>query len=682
MQSKDLIIEIGTEEIPARFLEGIFADCRAKSEKLLAEKRLGFGRVEVFGTMRRLILGVSQVTVMQKDAELKIKGPSKAKAFSPEGVPSKTAEAFASSKGVRVDQLVIEKFNNTEYVFAVRHEKGMPSEAVLKDLVPDLMSSLYLPISMKWGRGDHVFIRPVHYIAAFFGGKRLACEAAGIESMEKVPAHKAIFNAKKERFAGKTVEDYKAFLKRLGVIACSSERRRNIEKGISGFLAEGVQFVPDGPLLSETADLVENPSVLRGKYKKDYCGSIPEAVISTVIKKQQKCFPVQGDNSFFIVADGRKCQEISSGYEQVVNARLADAKFFYDEDLKVPLARAIEKTNKITYLKNAGTMMDKTQRARSLCSFVSAKLGAGTALKKKAERAAELSKFDLATHLVGEFPSLAGVMGRCYAIAGGEDPEVADAVLEQYLPAFSGDRLPDSLAGAVLGLSDRIDTIACCFSAGIIPTGSEDPYALRRSAQGLVAILLGKDLNISLSEIIEESFRLLGGADPALKAKTADFILQRFKAVLEGDGAGREIAEAVINNADVLAEAYCRAFEIKKVVAEEWFKDLVMSADRVKRICPAASAEKIDVSRFLDAEESILYNAFTEAKRSFDAKYLEHDFGAALMQLSPLSKPLAVFFEKVLVMHEDPAVKSNRLALLSHIKELYERFADLSKIPV
>ena len=682
MQLKDLIIEIGTEEIPARFLQPMFSDLAAKTEKLLAQKRLTSGRIEVFGTMRRIIISATDVPAMQPDAQLKIKGPSKEKAFSKDGTPTKTAQAFAASKGVSLDGLILEKVNNVEYVFAIKDEKGLPSEEVLKTAAAELLSSAYLPISMKWGKGDHSFIRPIHYISAFFGGKPLPCEAAGIVSGEEVPSHRALSEGKKAKFRGKTVEEYKKFLKGLGVIAENRTRKEMIEKNIAGALDHGEKGLsPDPELIAEVSDLVEDPRVLKGMYKRELCGAIPQEVISTVIKKQQKCFPVQGSNTFFIIADGRDFREISAGYEQVVNARLADAKFFYDEDLKHPVSHYVEKTKKITYLEKAGTMMDKTLRMRELCGFIADQLGADGSVAMKARKAAELAKFDLATHLVGEFPSLAGVMGRCYALAAGEDPAVALALMEQYLPAFAGDELPVSIEGAILGLSDRFDTIASCFSAGIVPTGSEDPYALRRSAQGIVAIMLGGNMRLSLSRVLEKAFELSGG-EPSLREKASDFILQRFRAVLENDGSGREIAESVLASADIFTDSYCRAFEIKNALSQGWLRDVAVSADRVKRICPREALSPADPSMFVEDEEKKLYASYLSVKDAFRSKADALEHAAALKELAPIAGPLAVFFEKVLVMHEDPGLKRNRLALLSQIRDLFEQYADLSKIPV
>ncbi len=683
MQHKDFILEIGTEEIPARFLEDIFSDCTEKAKGLLKEKRLGFENLEVFGTMRRIIIGISGIAARQNDAELKIKGPSRSHAFSSDGSPTKIAVAFAVSKGVSPDSLVTEKINNTDYVFALKHEKGLPAEDVLKEFVPEFIKSIYLPISMKWGEAEHSFIRPVHYITAVLGGKVLPCGAAGVKSSDFIRAHRFLFDNEKRSFRGASVEEFKRFLKKSGIISDSRSRREAIEKGIFGLKKDiAGESLIDPMLLLETADLVENPSVLLGRYKKDFCGAIPEEVIFTVIKKQQKCFPVSGDNSFFVVADGRDCKEISSGYEQVVNARLADAKFFYDEDLKCPLSQSLEKTKKITYLEKAGNMMDKVIRLGTLSCSIAEKLGADDIMRKKMQRAAELSKFDLASHLVGEFPSLAGIMGRYYALANGEDPQVAQAVLEQYFPAYSGDKLPDSFMGAVLGISDRMDAIAACFSSGIIPTGSEDPYALRRSAQGLVAILLGKNFRIPLSFIMNKAFAAFGGADPGLRVKAADFIVQRLKVVLENDGSGREIAEAVLKNCDIVTDAYCRAFEIKKVFDEPWFKEIVVSADRVRRICQHSSGTEVQPSLFAEEDEKKLYEKYLSVKKAYETKASVLDFGAALKELAAFSGILSVFFEKVLVMHEDPAIKKNRLALLSEIKELYEQFADFSKIAV
>ncbi len=677
-KKSDFILEIGTEEIPARFLLPLFEEIKAKTERSLKENRLLFEKIECFGTMRRIVLGIYSLNEKQLDAELKIKGPSKKHSLNEDGSFSQVALSFAKSKGVNEKDLFFEKVNEVEYLFAIKKEKGRMIKELFNEVIPQIIYSIYLPISMKWGSGEYSFIRPVHYITAFYGGKLVNLKLFGLKSSNYSRAHKFLFNNKKIKFFGKSIGDYKVFLKKFGVLP-NFEERKNIIAEQAKAIQKSEKL--DEDLLNENANLVENPILLKGFYRKDFCNSIPNEVIYSVIKKQQKCFPSKSGNLFFIVADGRSNGEISQGYEQVVNARLSDAKFFYEEDIKIPLSDFIDKTKKIIFLEKAGSLFDKTLRLKSLVAYIAEQLNFAEN-KDKLIRATQLAKFDLSTHLVGEFPDLSGIMGRYYSLLSGEDPIVADAIKEQYLPGFFGDKVPDSMFGAILGIADRIDSISSCFAAGIIPSGSEDPYGLRRAALGIISIILFKDIKISLSDLIDESLSLLKSDDSNdLAQKIKDFILQRFKMVLENDGLEKDIADSILTVADILPEAYCKAFAIKSVRDKEWFDKILLASDRVKRICKGYRGS-IDKSLFLEKEEKELYDFFILKQKDFNEKTLKRDFVSSLKVLSEFADILNTFFDKVLVMHEDEKIKNNRLALLSQILSLFEAYADFSKILV
>jgi len=682
MAKKDLLIEIGVEEVPARFLEPLLSEFCEKTKKLLAESRLDLDSVRTLGTMRRLVIFVSGLEEKQKDVSLKIKGPSKAQAFDANGAPTKTAHAFASSKGIPVESLIVEKINNSDYVFAVKEEKGLPSKKILKDLIPKIVSSVYLPISMKWQNAEFSFIRPIHYALAVYGKEAIKFNIAGINSAGFVKAHRFLFEDKKIS-AGQSasMSAHEDLLKKYGIVLDGRERRGSIKAQLDKFSSKmRGKVVVDESLLNETADLVENPKVLKGTYRQEFAESLPQEVIFTVIKKQQKCFPVSGENIFFVVADGKSHEEISAGYAQVVNARLSDAKFFYDEDRKVALGTNVEKMKKITYHEKIGSMWEKMQRVQRLSVLLAKMLGASEDQTVKISRSAELAKSDLSTHMVGEFPDLAGIMGKYYASLAGEDKDVSEAVLEHYLPRYSGGELPSGFLGAVLGLSDRMDTIASCFSTGIIPTGSEDPYALRRAAQGIVSIILGKNFSISISRLTEEALKMSGSSDPSLKNKIVEFICQRLKAVLENEGIRYDVAEAVLKNCDDMVSAYCKAFEIQKVLSADWFSKLVESADRVRKICASASGGPVDASSFIEKGEKDLYATLEKVSIDVKKSLEQKDLGSALKGLSALSLPLGKFFEDIMVMHEDMKIRNNRLALLKEVESLYLMFADFSKI--
>ncbi|MEK7377009.1 MAG: glycine--tRNA ligase subunit beta, partial [Candidatus Margulisiibacteriota bacterium] len=428
----------------------------------------------------------------QENKVLEIKGPPKSAAFDKEGNGTKAAEGFARSQGLNVKKLKIKKTEAGEYVFAVVKRNGKTSEALLKEIIPKALSSLPLPISMKWGAGDHTFIRPLHYILAVLGPKVLRLSFNGVSSSNKSRAHRLRAKNRLLNYKGAAgIKEFEAFLLKYGVVLTKRKRLELITGRIKDFEKKhNVKIKEDGELLSETANLVENPVVVAGSFLRQFLLVLPQDVIATVVKKQQKCFPTDGAAYFLIVADGGEKENVKAGYEQVVNARLSDAKFFYDEDLKNPIEQMIEKTKKITFFEKAGSMFDKTLRIKEISKSICLELLNKKDIWDTVERACRLLKFDLSSHMVGEFPTLAGIMGREYCLVMGEDSRVARAIFEHYLPRFSGDAAPREIYGAVCGIADRIDTLCACFVSGLTSTGSEDPYGLRRQALGLVRILV------------------------------------------------------------------------------------------------------------------------------------------------------------------------------------------------
>ncbi len=682
MATKDLLLEIGLEEIPARFMAGLLKDMEEKASSLFTSSRISHKKITASGTGRRLVLFAQGLPAKQEDLEQEVRGPQKAAAFDASGGPTVAAKGFAAANKADVKDLFVKEAGGKEYIYVLRKDKGKDLEEALKDLLPQWLSSLYLPVSMRWGDGDTVFIRPVHYVMAFLGDASLKIELAGKISSDKVDGHR--FLAGNEMFkydGGADLKTYSDFILKKGVVLDREKRLGSISDAIGKYENEtGNSVVKDPDLLDEVANIVENPVVLTGSFRKEFSGHLPQDVIDTVVKKQQKCFPVHGSSDFLIVADGRNDEVISRGYEQVVNSRLSDAKFFLDEDMKRTLEEGLEKMKKIVYHEKLGSMWDKTERNGKLAQEIASLLGLDNTQRSVISKIALLAKADLVTHMVGEFAVLSGIMGREYALRQGKDKDVADGIFEHYLPRFSGDRLPEGTASAVVSIADKLDTVCSCFKAGIIPSGSEDPYGLRRAAVGIVAVVLGSNMTISLSGVIEKAFEVLGGGNAETKAKVRDFVMQRLKAVLEAEGIRYDISDSVSAASDDVVKAYCTAFKLKDISGSKELSDVVLASDRVRRIIGKLEAPAFSEKLLADKEEKDLYSDYTKISGQVETSLEKADISQALRSLSGLAPVLEVFFEKVLVMHKDPAIKGNRIALLRKIDSLFLSVADLTKI--
>ncbi|MFA5098239.1 MAG: glycine--tRNA ligase subunit beta [Candidatus Margulisiibacteriota bacterium] len=682
--SNNFLLEIGTEEIPSRFLEAVLADLKRLAEQQLQESDLQFSSVETLGTPRRLVLFIRGLEDKQQDKVLEIKGPPRSAAFDKEGGLTKAAEGFAKAQGIDAKKLIVKDTQSGDYVFAVVKRKGKSAEALLKESLPKLVEQLPLPVSMKWGDGTHSFIRPLHYILAVLGSKPVKLSFKGKASSNKSRGHRLLDGNKTISYSGLAdMDQFKSFLAKHGVVLSKQDRLELIKGQIKDFEKKNnIKIKQDLELLNETANLAENPSVVAGSFLQQFLLVLPQDVIATVVKKQQKCFPSDGAAFFLIVSDGGEKGNVKAGYEQVVNARLSDAKFFYDEDLKNTLDSMIEKTKKITFLEKAGSMFEKTARVSEISKYICHELLDKKDIWSIVERSCSLLKFDLSSHMVGEFSSLAGIMGREYCLVMGEDSRVARAVYEHYLPRFSGDDTPKEIYGAVCGIADRIDTLCACFAAGLIPTGSEDPYALRRAAQGIVSIILAMDLSVDVDRLLDKALEANGTMDPGLKKKLSDFIGQRLKAVLEGEGIKYDVCDALINGASNLTETYCKAFVLNGSLANSRVKGIIMCADRIGRIAGKAESGKADTSLFIEDGEKKLYSAFVQTKDLFNEAIGIKQQEKALLTLANLTPAVEEFFEKVLVMHQDENIRKNRLALLNELNGLYLRFADLGKIVI
>ncbi|MEE8638592.1 MAG: glycine--tRNA ligase subunit beta, partial [Candidatus Margulisiibacteriota bacterium] len=503
------LLEIGCEEIPARFMPGFLEDLKQKAEEKLRRERIGFGKIQTLGTYRRLTLYVEDISPKQEDLCEEVKGPPAERAFDASGKPTQAALGFAKSQKVSLDALTVQTVGKKNYVFAKVLHKGKPTEKVLSSIFPEIISSLYQPLAMRWGEVDFKFIRPIHWIAALCGYKIVKFTLAGIKSSDKTEGHRYAKNPK-SAIRNPNIENYKKILAKLGVVVDQEERKELIRQKVAAVAKKAkVEALIEEDLLNEVTFLVEDPAAYPGKFNQEFL-KIPQEVLITSMKKNQKYFPAVDRAGklmakFVVVTDGCRNPKVVEGNQKVLSARLSDAKFFFEEDKKLPLKVRIPDLERIAFFEKLGTISHKIERMGKLSEWIGKRLGLEKEGLKTARRITELCKADLTTKMVYEFPELQGVMGREYALLSGEDPKVAQGIFEHYLPRCAEDKLPRSSEGTVVALADRIDSLVGCFSVGAIPTGSEDPYGLRRAVHGIIRIVLEKKIDLLLDEIIEHS---------------------------------------------------------------------------------------------------------------------------------------------------------------------------------
>ncbi|MFA4843516.1 MAG: glycine--tRNA ligase subunit beta [Candidatus Margulisiibacteriota bacterium] len=701
----NLLLELGCEEIPARLMPGFLDDLRLKTTEKLARERLTFEQVVTLGTARRLTLFVAGLAGQQPDVTEELKGPSAEAAFDPSGKPTPAALGFARSHQIDLKQLTVRTLNNRNYVFAkvVRH--GQKTEKLLSTLLPEIISSLHQPLAMRWGKLDFKFIRPIHSIVALYGKKVIKFELAGIKSGNTTFAHRYYPSpsgrggkVKGQRVRAAELLPYKKQLLKLGVVVDQEERKLLIKAQVEAAAkkAGAVALVDEG-LLNEVTFLVENPVVYVGTFRKEFL-DIPQEVLITSMKKNQKYFPLLEPRSSFagsnlrpmfaVVTDGCKNKTVVAGNEKVLTARLTDARFFFEEDQKQPLKLRLPDLAKVAFFEKLGNMRQKAERIGQLGEWLGRRLGLEANDLKVVHRIAELCKADLTTKMVFEFPELQGVMGREYARTSGEEGAVADGILEHYLPRFAEDKLPGSLTGTVVALADRFDSLVGSFAAGYIPTGSEDPYGLRRAVQGIIRIVGEKKLDLLLDETIEHAYKgyeaLLPGNPnlSQLKKDILEFFVGRLRPILVDQGVRHDIAEAALVNFNDILDTLAKAEVLNRLVVEPWFPGVIASADRLSRIAGKAPRDQVLEHDLVEPEEQELYALYLKVNWEVNERIKKEEWTAAARELSRLTDPIEAFFDKVLVMHKDERLKLNRLALLKSLEKLYLAVADFRQIVI
>lgn len=691
---KDLLLEIGLEEMPARYARGAMDELRENTLKWLEESRLAHAGVEAYATPRRLAVLVRELADRQADASEEVRGPARRIAQDENGAWTKAALGFARSQGVDPSELYFKDTGGAEYVFARKSAAGAPTEELLPEALRGLVTSLSFPKNMRWGEYDLRFIRPIRWLVALFGRDVVPLEIAGVRSGNVTKGHRFLGG---DAVIGEPAS-YPEVLRAQHVIAGVEERKAAILAGIERLAREnGWRIEVREDLLEEVLFLVEWPTVLAGSFDPEFL-QIPQEVLITSMREHQRYFPVFGEEGrllphFVTVRNGddTSLDVVRRGNEKVLRARLADARFFYAEDRKLAIADALGQLERIVYHEELGTMGDKVRRIRRIAGALAERLALDAQTAADVARAAEVCKFDLVTQMVYEFPELQGIMGEDYARHAGEREAVARAVNEHYAPRHAGDRPPASAVGAVVGIADKIDTIVGCFSIGIVPTGSQDPYALRRQAAGIVSTLLAHGFGLRLDELFRLALdahreRGLKRSEEEIERDLREFFGLRVRNVLTESGTRHDVIEAVLAaGADDVRRTLSRAKVLQEAVSEGRREEFRPTADALVRVCNLAvkaDSREVDERLFSTEAERALHEAWRQAHDRYEEAVRDDRMEDALAALASMRETINGFFDAVLVMAEDEAVRRNRLALLASIADDIRAFADFSRVVV
>ncbi len=689
----ELLFEIGTEEIPSDYLDNALNDLARLADNSLEENRLGSReRLMTLGTPRRLVLMVNGLAGKQADALEEITGPPKKAGFDEGGQPTRAAIGFAQRHGVAVEDLNIQETPRGAYLSVRKRTPGRPTREVLSEILPKLVSEIPWPKSMRWGDLGFSFVRPIHWIVALLDGEVIPFEVAGVKSADQTWGHR--FMAP-QSFQVRGTEDYLSKMRAAFVLVDREERAFKIREGaMSAARTLGGTPVLDPELLATVTNMVEFPSTVRGDFDRDFL-QLPDPVLITAMKKHQKYFAVRDSQGrlmpHFVAVNNTTARDetvVRKGHERVLRARLSDADFFFRQDRKKPLQARLEDLKGVIYQAQLGTSFAKVQRFTRLAEYLCERVA--PELKREVSLAAGLCKCDLVTEMVTEFPELQGVMGKEYARLDGHSETVCLAIHEHYLPAHSGDELPSSPAGAIVGLADRMDTVTGFFAIGMEPTGAADPFALRRHALAVIRILEEREWDISLREFVLQALSALRQEVPcdetSVFERVIEFFRQRYKQMMLRSDYSPDLVEAVISaEFDRLPHLHHRLGSLKKFIAE--FSDLEPLALTFKRMVNILKNQtggpSVRPALLKEPSELHLWKSYQGIRDDFhslieDKKYLE-----ALNLLVSLKKPVDGFFEGVEVLtRKDEELRTNRVALLKELTQLFLSIADFSKLAI
>lgn len=684
---RQFLLEIGTEELPVADLSAAQKQLRQLIPNLLQDQRLDFSDVRVLGTPRRLVVSIDDLAPRQSDQEKAVKGPPAERAFDSQGQPTPAAQGFARSQRVDVSDLEIHEMDGGRYAVALVRLVGRPTIEVLAERLPDLIDSLRFAKSMRWNSSNVQFSRPIRWLLALFGENVIQFEFAGLRSGNNT---RGLRFHQPDEIEIRAPQDYFDILARQGIILNESQRKTRIQVHIERLAEEiGATPVVDEDLIMEVTDLVEAPLGVRGSYDASYL-ELPREVLISVMKKHQRYFPLEKDGElvpYFIAITNRGEENhqpdmtlVVEGNEHVIRARFADAAFFVNEDMKVPLEAYMPKLDTLTFQADLGSMLDKTRRMQELVADLAPLLDLDSEQIQVAQRAAKLCKADLATHMVIEMTSLQGIMGRYYALHSGEPQPVADAILEHYQPHFAGDIAPETLPGLVVGLADRLDTLAGLFAVGFAPSGTKDPYGQRRAAVGLVSNLISWDLDFDLRVALKATAERLP-CEASLESQVAcmDFIVERQRSLLLESGDRYDVVDAVL-----AAQGHnpTRASHAVKTLSSwvsrpDWHTILPAYSRCVRITRDFDEVFPVVPKLFEEPAELDLYQSLESVEKKERAEGSVDEFLNAFLPMIP---SINRFFDEVLVMTESNEVRKNRLGLLQRIVALAEDVADMSKL--
>jgi glycyl-tRNA synthetase beta chain len=691
---RELLLEIGTEEIPARFIPPVMEEMAAAFARRCEQERLAVGEIVTWGTPRRLTLVARDLAETQAEVTQEILGPPKAVAFDAQGEPTAAAQGFAKNQGVGVSELIEVETPRGVYLAARKRTTGQPTMARLQEFLPEFILRLSFPKSMRWGALDITFARPIHWILARFGGEVVPFTVGDVASGGVTYGHRFLGREAREVT---DVAGYVQALEQGYVIVDPMARRAFLEAEMAKAAARvDGEVVPNPGLVEENTFLTEYPSVVVGSFEEKFL-ALPEEVLITSMREHQRYFSLRGRDGrllpHFMAVNNtltRNPEVVRQGHERVLRARLSDAMYFYQVDSKVPLATWVEELKGVVFHSLVGTSFEKMERFRELAAYLREHLAKpdGGPLDLDAgiiQQAAALCKADIVSEMVGEFPSLQGVMGRVYAKNAGEPAAVADAIFSHYLPRHADDDLPPDLVGATVGLADRLDTICGLFGVGLAPTGAADPYGLRRHALAIIRILRHHRLHLDLPEAVWAALELLRGKisrppeDIALEV--LDFFQTRLTHLLLGEGFEHETVNAVLAaGCRDLVEAADKIKALEEVRQSPDFPALAVAFKRVINISSGAEAGPVDQLLFEHSEENRLFEAAAIMEVEVEEALGRRDYAGVCRSLAKLKGPVDAFFDRVLVMAEDARMRANRLALLARISRTFLKMADFSRI--
>jgi len=693
---KPLLIELGTEEIPAGYIRPALEGFAALLLQELDQNRIGHGKVRMFGTPRRIAVAVEAVAAKQSALVTEVLGPPERIGFDADGKPTVAACKFAEKIGVPLNRITVTETPKGSYLCAKKSERGLSTKTLLTRILPRTILAIPFPKTMKWAGLKILFVRPIHSILALWGDQVVSFRLGNIMSGRYTFGHR-FMQPGKIKIADP--DNYVTALQGAYVVADMAERRallvNEIEKAAA---ASGGSILPDAELVNIVTNLVEFPKAVLGRFDKKFL-ELPQEVLITAMREHQKYFAVIDKQKAllpcFVAVNNTEAKDmglVAKGHERVLRARLEDARFFYKSDLTESMDARVEKLRGVLFQTELGSVYEKVMRLVRLVDFLSQETGLDSEIREKVGRAALLCKSDLVSQVVGEFPKLQGVMGRAYAQVDGESQIVALAIAEHYQPTYSGGALPESIAGALLGIADKIDTICGCFRVGLIPTGASDPYALRRQGIGIIQIMLSQNLHLSLRRLIEESLAFYSETRDVEFSQTVErvytFLRDRIAQLLAEGGYSKDVIAAIVSvSVSHVPNVWKRVQALQVLKSEPDFEPLAVAFKRVVNIIKQAggremghAAGAVDESLFQHACETSLFSAYKKVKK----KVMDHldrgDFNKALLDIASLRGSVDEFFDGVLVMADDTRLRGNRLALLGQIAALFNLFADFSKI--